>query len=286
MDKVTLGKTGLKISPVVFGGIINMHEKQEDADRYVAYAAERGVNYFDVAPQYGDAQERLGPALAPYRSQVYLACKTLERTADGAKADLLESLRLLRTDYFDVYQLHSVNTREDWETIFGPGGVMETVEWAKKEGLIRNAGFSSHNEDISLECLAAYDFDSIMFPFNWVMGINIGWGSRISIAAKAKGCGLLAIKVLIQRHWREGEKRPYPKSWCKPIYGNDALGVAAMKYAYQAGADALIPPGNFEHFMFMLDNADISAREPLTEAEWVMLRAEAEAVRGEMIFNA
>ncbi|HEX7556229.1 MAG TPA: aldo/keto reductase, partial [Leptolinea sp.] len=148
-----LGKTGINASAVVFGGIINMDETQAQADRYVAQAIEAGVNYFDVAPTYGNAQERLGPALAPYRKDVYLACKTVERSAEGARTMLEDSLRKLKTDHFDVYQLHALTTDEDLDLAFGPGGAMETVLKAKRDGVIRNIGFSAHNEDVALRAL-------------------------------------------------------------------------------------------------------------------------------------
>lgn len=279
-----LGRTGIGVSAVVFGGIINMDEAQQDANRYVAKAIEAGVNYFDVAPTYGDAEDRLGPALAPYRQNVFLACKTEERTAAGAKEKLETSLRKLNTDHFDVYQLHALTTDKDLDTAFGPGGAMETVLKAKRDGLIRNVGFSAHNEDVALRALSMYDFDTVLFPLNWALGICRGWGDRISQAVKEKGIGLLGMKALVRRQWRDGEARPYPKSWCQPIWGDEALGVAAMKYAVLKGANTLVPPGNFEHFSFMLAHADESFLNPLTEEEWALLRREAKAAESELIF--
>jgi len=279
-----LGRTGIGVSAVVFGGIINMDEAQQDANRYVAKAIEAGVNYFDVAPTYGDAEDRLGPALAPYRKNVFLACKTEERTAAGAKEKLETSLRKLNTDHFDVYQLHALTTDKDLDTAFGPGGAMETVLKAKRDGLIRNVGFSAHNEDVALRALSMYDFDTVLFPLNWALGICRGWGDRISQAVKEKGIGLLGMKALVRRQWRDGEARPYPKSWCQPIWGDEALGVAAMKYAVLKGANTLVPPGNFEHFSFMLAHADESFLNPLTEEEWALLRREAKAAESELIF--
>ncbi|MDD4097126.1 MAG: aldo/keto reductase, partial [Oscillospiraceae bacterium] len=112
MELRRLGRTGLSISPVIFGGIIEMNETPETAAHYVDFAIEAGVNYYDVAPAYGDAQERLGPALKKYRNDIYLACKTGKRDAEGAKQELLQSLELLQTDHFDVYQLHALLTQE------------------------------------------------------------------------------------------------------------------------------------------------------------------------------
>ncbi|MBP5210130.1 MAG: aldo/keto reductase, partial [Clostridia bacterium] len=108
----TLGRTGYRVSAVAYGGIVSMNDSQADSDRYVAYAVEQGVNYFDVAPTYGDAQQKLGQSLIPYRDRVYLACKTAQRRRREAEQDLRRSMELLRTDHFDVYQLHGLSTDE------------------------------------------------------------------------------------------------------------------------------------------------------------------------------
>lgn len=279
-----LGKTGIRASAVVFGGIINMDETQAQANRFVSQAVEAGVNYFDVAPSYGNAEERLGPALAPYRKDVFLACKTGKRDAQGAREELEASLGRLGVDFFDVYQLHSLTTREDVEQAFGPGGAMETLLRAKEEGRIRNIGFSAHDEDVALQALALYDFDTVLFPLNWALGLNRGWGDRICEAVRQRGVGLLGMKALVRRQWREGEERPYPKSWCRPIWGDEALGVAAMKYAVAKGSHTLVPPGNQEHFAFMVEHVNQAFTQPMTQEEWALLRREAREVEGEMIF--
>ncbi len=275
MIRNTLGNTGYSVSPVVFGGIINMKESQSESDRFVSYAVDRGVNYFDVAPSYEDAEARLGPALESYRKNVYLACKTGERTAEKAKPELINSLKTLRTDYFDVYQLHAITTKEEVDVAFSSSGVMETLMWAKKEGYIRKIGFSTHSEDTALYALDQYRFDTVLFPMNWAMGINTGWGDRIAKRAQEDNFGLLAMKTLVERMWLEGEERVYPKSWCKPIFGNDKLGLLAMKYGFYKGAQTLIPPGNFEHFNFMLDNIDSCINNPLKRDELDYLTAHA-----------
>ena len=110
MESRPYGSTGIELSAVGFGGIVVMDETPADADRYVAEAIDRGVNYFDVAPSYGNAEERLGPALEPFRNRVFLACKTGKRDAAAARASLQESLKKLRTDRFDLFQLHAVTT--------------------------------------------------------------------------------------------------------------------------------------------------------------------------------
>lgn len=279
-----LGQTGLKVSAVVFGGIVNMDESQQDADRYVAEAIDRGINYFDVAPSYGNAELRLGPALEPYRRDVYLACKTTKRDAKDAKEEMDTSFRLLKTDHFDVFQLHALTTDADLDEAFGPGGIMELLVKAKEEGRVRHIGFSAHSEEVALRALTLYPFETVLFPMNWALGISTGWGDRIADEIKRRGIGLLAMKTLVRRKWREGEEKVYPKSWCQPVFGDEELGVAAMKYGVLKGAATLVPPGNIEHLRFMMDHVDKAYGEALSEEEWAMLRNEAVKVKDELIF--
>jgi aryl-alcohol dehydrogenase-like predicted oxidoreductase len=279
-----LGRTGFSVSPVTYGGIIHMKESQEQANAYVAYAIDKDISYFDVAPSYGDAESLMGPALKPFRKDIFLACKTGKRTKEESRAELLNSLEALKTDFFDVYQIHALTTQEELDTLFGADGAMETYLWAKKEGLIRNIGFSTHNESVAMKALDLFDFDTVLFPMNWAMGVITGWGDRVSERAKAKDMGLIAMKTLVQRKWLPDEVKTYPKSWCKPISGNDKLSIAAMKYGLSKGGATLIPPGNIEHFNFMLDHIDECLDNPLTAADLAYLREEAEKVKDQFIF--
>ena len=297
MQRVDFGRTGMKISVVSYGGIVSagnfdgVHCPQDDqssSDRYVAWAIERGVNYFDVAPSYGDAQEQLGKSLCPYRKDVHLACKTLARDRAGAEAELTESMKLLCTDYFDVYQMHAVNSMESVEAVFAPGGTMELLQELKQKGIIRNIGFSSHNEDAALEMIRRFDFDSVLFPFNWFMNMAHGMGNRLLETAKQQNMGVLCMKSMIESKWSSREERfasQFPKSWCKPIaVENEAFGMAAMKYALSLGVDTLIPPGNFASFSFVVDHVDECLANPLNDADRSLLAAKLETVQGKEFF--
>ena len=115
MEYREYGSSGDVLSIVAFAGIVVSNETPEDSEHYVSWAIDQGINYFDVAPSYGNAQSMLGPALEPYRKDVFLACKTNKRDEQTAQAELEESLRLLRTDHFDLYQLHAMSSEEDLE---------------------------------------------------------------------------------------------------------------------------------------------------------------------------
>lgn len=289
MERKKLGKTGYEISRVIYGAIVSTDETQQDSDRFVAEAVDLGVNYFDVAPSYGNAQERLGPSLAPYRKRVYLACKTLERRKDAARKELEQSLKDLKTDWLDNYQLHSVTTREDVETAFGPGGAMELLRDMKEQGVIRKVGITAHSEQAALACLRLYPFDTVVFPINWMLHMGQGIGESLKAAAEKDGFGLLSIKSIIQRAWKDDGERsasPWPKSWCRPIDEKDsAFRLAAMRYALSLGAAALIPPGNWECFRFMAEHIDEAARRPLDGDDLALLRAEYEKVKNQPFFT-
>jgi aryl-alcohol dehydrogenase-like predicted oxidoreductase len=121
LERRALGRTGEKLSILGFGGIVVRDATPGEAANRVAEAIDYEVNYFDVAPSYGNAEDMLGPALEPYRKSVFLACKTAGRSKSGAERELESSLRKMRTDHFDLYQLHAVTTSDDVEEILRAG---------------------------------------------------------------------------------------------------------------------------------------------------------------------
>ena len=287
----SLGNTGYQVSAVVYGGIVSMRDGQTNSDRYVAWAIEQGINYFDVAPTYGDAQEKLGQSLIPYRKDVYLACKTKQRLREGAEKEMKESLRLLHTDHFDVYQMHELLTKEDLDLAFGPGGVMELMAEMKEKGIARKLGITAHSEDVALRALELYNFDTVLFPFNWHMHMAHGMGARLLKAAKERGMGILCMKSMIERAWDEGEqsRSKYPKSWCKPfdteIELERELLMAALKYAVALGVDTLIPPGNYEHFSFAVNHIQEILDHSLSENDHELLKTRLSLVKDRPFFS-
>lgn len=268
MRKRSYGSTGIDLSVVGFGGIVVMNETPEDASRLVSFAIDSGINYFDVAPSYGNAQERLGPALEPYRKDVFLACKTGERTADGARRELQESLRLLRTDYLDLYQLHSVTTMEDVATILGPGGALEVFQQAQQEGMVRYLGFSAHSEEAAVALLNAFSFTSILFPVNWVTWNTGMFGPRVLDRAQERGAAILALKALAKRKLEEGEERDHPKAWYHPVdtYEEALLG---LRFTLSRPVTAAVSPGHEDLLRWMLRAEQEFT--PLSEEEEAML---------------
>jgi len=263
----SLGRTGEELSILGMGGIVVSELEQAEANRIVAQAVDRGVNYFDVAPSYGDAEERLGPALAPYRKDVFLACKTGERDREGSSRDLETSLTRLRTDHVDVYQLHGLMDLDDVEKVFGPGGAIETFEAAKQDGKARFLGFSAHSEEAALAALDRFPFDSVLFPFSFVCWFG-GFGPQVMEAAKAKGIGRLALKSVARTFW-PGEERKHPKCWYEP-YDDPDKARLAFSWTLSQEVTAAVAPGQQELFPMMMDLAE--KFRPITPEEEQQLR--------------
>lgn len=251
----TLGRTGEKLSIIGFGGIVVMDETTGEASNIVAEAVDRGINYFDVAPSYGNAQERLGPALAPYRKNCFLACKTEGRMKDDSRKQLEESLRLLKTDHVDLYQFHALTKMTDLDKVLGPGGAMETMEAAKKEGKIRYIGFSVHSAETALSAMDRYNFDTVLFPLNWVLFTQAGFGPQILKKAQEKKMGILALKGMAKTVWPAGQKdHPQPKCWYQPAgFPNEAS--LGLRWTLGHPITAAIPPGDEKYFRLAMDVA-------------------------------
>lgn len=265
MQKIKVDKLDYTLSRVAFGGVIVSNERQIDANNYVAEAIDAGVNYFDVAPTYADAEERLGPALKSKRKEVFLACKTEDRTRKGSQALLEKSLKNLQTDYFDLYQLHAVYNLEDVEHTFGPNGSFETYVKAKEQGYIKHIGFSAHSTEAALALMEYYDFDSIMFPFNFVSLLKNDYGSFVLKKALEKKMGIIGIKSMALSVKQESDAINHPKAWYHPIESFD-LANKAVKYTLSRGINVIVPPGDIEHFRWALEimkNID----QPLTDDE-------------------
>jgi len=283
MQYHVLGKTGLSVSRVIYGGIVSMLDGQDLSDQYVAWAIDHGINYFDVAPTYGDAQKKLGNSLLPYRSRIYLACKTTQRDAENAEAELRESMRLLHTDYFDNYQMHALTSVEEVKRALQPDGCLPFFAKMREAGTLHHLGITCHSEEAALFAMENFSFDTLMFPLNWHMNMGYGFGSRAVQAAREKGMGILAIKELIERRWKDEDERtasPWPKSWCKPIDADDTeLRIAAMKYTLSLGVDVLDPPGDFSNFSFVVSHIDECLASPLNDQDRELLRSRYEMVK-------
>jgi len=249
MLKRRLGRTEQESTIVIFGGAALSSVSQEEADEAVALALEHGVNHVDVAPSYGDAELRLGSWMETHRQDLFLACKTAKRTREGAAEELHRSLERLRVDHFDLYQLHGLDELEDLETALGPGGAMEAILEAREQGLVRFVGITGHRPPTQVEALRRFDFDTIMFPLNFVLRAHRNerndWERLLRLSGE-RDVGVMAIKAIAKGPW-PSEVRRYC-TWYEPFDDQETIDQALwftlsqeVTAAVTAGDVRLIP---------------------------------------------
>ena len=244
IEKRSLGKTGEMLSIIGFGGIVVRNATPAESSSSVKAAIDAGVNYFDVAPAYGDAEVKLGPALEPYRRDVFLSCKTGKRDKEGARKELEQSLMNLRTDHFDLYQFHAVKTVDEVDAILGTGGAMETFLEAKKEGKIRFIGFSAHSVEAALALMQGFHFDTIMFPFNLTSWYAGDFGPQVLAMAQEKKMGIIALKAMAKGKWpKDADRSKYPKAWYEPLTNEEDI-LMGLRFTLSHPITTAIPPGD------------------------------------------
>jgi len=168
MKSTRLGRTGLQVSRIGFGGIPIQRLTEPEAIRLVQRALELGVTFFDTATGYSTSEERIGKALTGQRDRAIIATKTPARDRATALEHLELSLKRLNVEVIDLWQLHNVSTFEVYEQVLGPGGALEAAQQALDAGQVRHIGVTSHSMDIALEAVPSGHFETIQFPFNFV----------------------------------------------------------------------------------------------------------------------
>ena len=196
----TFGKTGVKVSVIAQGGArMDLHPDLQTAAAHVRKIYELGVTYFDCARAYwgGRSEEAYGVGLQGVRKNVFLTTKTMKRTAKEVEQELETSLRLLKTDYVDLWQIHSVEKQDDIDKILSPGGAMEAFEAAKKAGKCGFIGFTGHYDpEVHAALLKAYDkWDTVMMPVHAADHAYLSFEKTALPMATERGIGVQAIKV-------------------------------------------------------------------------------------------
>jgi hypothetical protein len=168
MRKVVLGKTGLDVSAVGFGGIPIQRLDFDEAVSVIRRAVSLGVTLIDTASGYSDSQQKIGAAIKGRRDGLVLATKSSDPTSDGILRDIKRSRQQMSVDVIDLYQLHGVSDRGTWERVSGPGGALEGLMEARDAGRVGHVGITSHNLDLTLEMIEHPAFETVQFPFNLV----------------------------------------------------------------------------------------------------------------------
>jgi aryl-alcohol dehydrogenase-like predicted oxidoreductase len=247
MDKRRLGRTGHMSSVVTFGAAGIGRVQQDVADRAIAAALAHGVNHIDVAPRYGDAELRLKPWIPKIRKDVFLGCKTIERTREAAKAELHRSLERLGTDRLDLYQHHSVGKLADLDACTAKGGALEALVEAREEGLVRWLGITGHTHEAPrthLEALRRFDFDTVMFPLNFVLWAipEYRQGAETLLAECAKrDVGVHIIKTVAKDPW--GGRAKTHTTWYEP-FTEDAIIDRAVAFVLSKPVTTLCSVGD------------------------------------------
>ncbi len=248
MEYRELGKTGMKISRLGFGGIPIQRIDAEGTKALIRKLMEAGVNYIDTARGYTVSEEYLGYALEGVRDKFILATKGRGLTREAMEADVAASLRNLRTDYIDLYQFHNPSM-ENLEKITAPGGALEALQAAKAAGTVRHIGLTAHSAEVFEKALTLDWVETIMFPYNIVEN----QGAELMEKCREKGIGFICMK---------------------PLAGgaiDDA--TLALRYIVQNPAVTVVIPGMAEPKELAQNLAAVSNTAPLSDAELAKIQA-------------
>lgn len=255
METRKFGRTGHMSTIAIFGAAAFWQISQEDADKAMEQVIEAGINHIDIAPSYGQAEQRVGPWMPRERGRFFLGCKTTERTRQGAWDEMQRSLKLLQTESFDLYQCHAINTMEELDSVTMKGGALEAFEQARREGLTKYLGITGHGPDapkIYLEALRRFDFDSILFPLNFVqMAIPEyrKYTEELIATCKAKDVGTMVIKTITKAPW--GERKHTANTWYEPFDQQEEI-QRAVNFAMSYDVTGLCTAGDTRILPMML----------------------------------
>lgn len=256
MEKRRLGKTEHMSSIITFGSAALWQVSQAEADAAIELAIEHGVNHFDVAPSYGEAEMRLGPWMQKHHKEVFLACKTTERGKTGAWESIKRSLELLKADYFDLFQFHGVDDLETLNVVLGPMGALEAVLEAKEQGLVRHIGITGHRPFVQIEALNHFDFDTLLFPVNCVLAAHRNdFNDFLPLLeiARQKDVGTIGIKAITKRPW-EAAVRMY-RTWYEPFDEQEEIDKS-LWYALSQGINTAAMPADLHLWPLVIDAAE------------------------------
>ena len=256
IERHSFGNTGHSSSRILFGAAALGSMRQDRADRVLETLLEHGVNHIDTAAGYGDSELRVGGWMDEHRKRFFLATKTHERDAAGARESLLRSLDRLRVDSVDLIQLHNLVDESEWERALGPGGALEALISAREEGLVRFIGVTGHGTRVAAmhrRSLERFEFDSVLLPCNFAMlsqpAYRADFDALIEVC-RERNVAVQTIKSIARRRWREEDGPRY--SWYEPLREPDALARAVRFVLAREGlflnssSDATLLPGILE----------------------------------------
>jgi aryl-alcohol dehydrogenase-like predicted oxidoreductase len=271
VEKRRLGRVGHESSVAILGGAAFWDSTPEEAAGPFEAALAAGVNHLDVAPQYGRAEEALGPHVGASRERLFVACKTLRKDPDGVRAQLEESLERLHCDQFDLYQLHAVTDLDELES---RRAAVEVILEARDEGLCRYVGITGHNltaPEAHLEAIRRYDLDTVMFPVNprlWADPVYRASAESLIEEAGGRDLGVMAIKAAAARPW--GEREHTAGTWYEPYITPNELERGIRFVLSVPGVHAFCTPGDRDLLPTVLTVAGRAEAMQPKEAEQAM----------------
>jgi len=233
ISKLVFGKTGHLSTRLLFGAAALGGVTQAEADQAMEVLMKYDINHIDTAASYGESELRLGPWMAKHRKEFFLASKTGDRTYAAARDSIHRSLERLQTDHLDLIQLHGVLEDAEWEAASGSGGALEAAIEARKQGLVRFIGITSHTlyaPVIHLKALEFFDFDSVLLPCNYMLMQNAEYAANFEALRKvcaAKNVPMQLIKTAQRRPWTDQDRHTHwSATWYEPFNTQPAIDLS------------------------------------------------------------
>lgn len=287
MQTRRFGRTGHLSTIAIFGTAALYNGTPEMADQAMQQILAAGVNHIDIAPGYNKAEALMGPWIEKTRDQFFLGCKTQLRTKDEAAAELRRSLEILRTDRFDLHQLHAVTNFDELDQVTGPGGALEALVAARDEGLTDYIGITGHGNQspaVFIEALKRFDFDTVLFPLNFVQFGNPEYRqSTLDLLAmcQARDVGVMIIKAVARRPW--GQREHTHDCWYEPFSDLETIQQGVNFALSQPGVTGLCTTGDMKVLPLFLEACQNFA--PLKDPAQAALIESAPALQGVTIFE-
>jgi predicted aldo/keto reductase-like oxidoreductase len=250
-----LGRLGHRSSVLIYGAAALAEVDQDTADASVQLALDSGINHFDVAASYGEAELRLGPWMGRIRDRVFLATKTGLRDRDQAWAQINQSLERLQTDHLDLIQVHAVGDLAELDLVTGPGGSLEAVVRARDEGLAAAIGITGHG--------------------HYVLGqdpVYLADYQALVAEVQARDVGLMIIKAASRRNWPEPVEHGYT-TWYEPFDDQERIGAAVAWVLSHPEVTGIATPGDVRLLPLVIEAERRLADSSRAEAESVLAHA-------------
>jgi predicted aldo/keto reductase-like oxidoreductase len=278
VEQRRLGRSGHRSSVLIYGAAALAEVDQDTADASVQLALDAGINHFDVAAGYGEAELRLGPWMGRIRDRIFLATKTGLRDRDEAWAQVNHSLERLQTDRLDLIQVHAVGDLEELELVTRPGGSLEAVVRARDEGLAAAVGITGHGHQAPathLEALRRFPFDTVLTPLNWVLGQDPAYLAdyqALVAEIQARDVGLMIIKAASRRNWPQPDGHAYG-TWYEPFDDQERIDAAVAWVLSRPEVTGVATPGDVRLLPLVVEAERRRSGTSPAEAAEVLARA-------------